>query len=963
MNGEEMLLVCGVFGVYWSEESRLMCEQVGLGDLVRVADGGWGSESFSARPQLLESVLVARLGVPNTRIFEYLAGVSARASSELASAFNQRQELQRVAQEAVELAQNYLGLALGTPELFEGADFRLSHDLFARAPLPPHPLAMRARLFVNLLTRFPSPEIQQTLLESFEDTNALTIAILQAFRAELSFHTVFSSEASDLLGALAQALCLPPIKRAVLVEAKRSFTLGSEYESSHVLGFLFALGPVPKSADPLSEQFRQAVYLKFKASRTRNVYRKLCENLSEVYRKYKHGLLGVLRTLMRNDLEDIACSEIVSEFLRAAIDSNSGRASLGYMYSAEAQRKSCSHPFAILLHDVLLELALPVATKPELLEKVELKSSAHLKELLPLSKPTFFGIDQTAEGLASPLSGAARFFFFALSGVGRFFVSALKHAEMVYRNIEKLKAEKKKLPRGSPQRLFLSQHCKRLKTEFTCFRLAVEDSERIQRYTVIYNALFQKILNSSVWIPEEFLIDYSELHGFFSNIIEKYVLHFPRDQFGLYIAVVQKLLSPEYAGASLHVKSKLTELLFVFNMTEKGRVISELRDTLDAPGLTRFLESVVGFFGSVDSGEANEMAQAKFKFRFFVTKFLVKALEQDDYRNAFIELKGSPQLQNFLGHLITDLNYFLETVFGNMEKLARPQPIAPPQDTLESSVNPESPDQIQGMTKSYLKFGRNYLKLFTKVSELTPSVCVSEAWVRRVATILNFYAFKLCTKNYASIKFVGVNELGFKPLDFIKELVLIYARLGYDQRFKEEIINDERSYSKEILIDIGSTAFKRELVSSDLLEKFEKLIEDLDTIKLERDSWNLIVENPPDEFVCQITAEIMTDPVQLPQSKSIVDKKAILEHLTLNGNYDPFNRTKLSITELIPLNDLRAKINAWIEQRKKEVVANKIKPEVSLRTQTLDDTLYGNSEKSEKKPEDDDELNMFKKLT
>jgi len=39
----------------------------------------------------------------------------------------------------------------------------------------------------------------------------------------------------------------------------------------------------------------------------------------------------------------------------------------------------------------------------------------------------------------------------------------------------------------------------------------------------------------------------------------------------------------------------------------------------------------------------------------------------------------------------------------------------------------------------------------------------------------------------------------------------------------------------------------------------------------------------------------MERPVKLPSSDLIVDYKAITQHLTLNGEYDPYTREKLTI--------------------------------------------------------------------
>ena len=61
----------------------------------------------------------------------------------------------------------------------------------------------------------------------------------------------------------------------------------------------------------------------------------------------------------------------------------------------------------------------------------------------------------------------------------------------------------------------------------------------------------------------------------------------------------------------------------------------------------------------------------------------------------------------------------------------------------------------------------------------------------------------------------------------------------------------------------------------------------------------------------------MTDPVLLPVSKVIVDRKTIEQHLLSDQN-DPFNRTKLTKEMLVPCKDLKKKIDDYVKKKKNE---------------------------------------------
>ncbi len=191
--------------------------------------------------------------------------------------------------------------------------------------------------------------------------------------------------------------------------------------------------------------------------------------------------------------------------------------------------------------------------------------------------------------------------------------------------------------------------------------------------------------------------------------------------------------------------------------------------------------------------------------------------------------------------------------------------------------------QLKSIVKDYLKFGRNYLKILVRIVEISPNFLENKEWANKACRIINFYARKMSSKSYKTYKFPGIKELGLKPLEFIKQLVSLYYMISDSELLKKEIIGDDRSYSKEILLDIGSTAFKKKLVNQKVLEKFEKLIQQLDQLKEKKIIYDKIVANCPDEFNCGLLYVLMKNPVKLPSSGLIVDLSSIKHHIAING--------------------------------------------------------------------------------
>ena len=73
------------------------------------------------------------------------------------------------------------------------------------------------------------------------------------------------------------------------------------------------------------------------------------------------------------------------------------------------------------------------------------------------------------------------------------------------------------------------------------------------------------------------------------------------------------------------------------------------------------------------------------------------------------------------------------------------------------------------------------------------------------------------------------------------------------------------------------------------IENMESKLQDQDAILAEA----------PEEFVDEMTAELMNDPVMLPASGTILNRSTV-EKLLMSKPEDPYNRTPLSIDQVIP---------------------------------------------------------------
>ena len=86
--------------------------------------------------------------------------------------------------------------------------------------------------------------------------------------------------------------------------------------------------------------------------------------------------------------------------------------------------------------------------------------------------------------------------------------------------------------------------------------------------------------------------------------------------------------------------------------------------------------------------------------------------------------------------------------------------------------------------------------------------------------------------------------------------------------------------------------------------------------RLSKDSKALmdVLGEIPDNFLDPISFDLIKDPVKLPSSGQILDRKTIKQHL-LNDEHDPFNRAPLKYIDLIEVPEFKKEIEDWVKER------------------------------------------------
>ncbi|PHJ21474.1 u-box domain-containing protein [Cystoisospora suis] len=164
----------------------------------------------------------------------------------------------------------------------------------------------------------------------------------------------------------------------------------------------------------------------------------------------------------------------------------------------------------------------------------------------------------------------------------------------------------------------------------------------------------------------------------------------------------------------------------------------------------------------------------------------------------------------------------------------------------------------------------------------------------------------------------NMEKYNFKPKNWLMKVLESYVYLLQADPedgalLVGEILKDGRYFQKDTVNKAYRIAKREGLMNAKLLEKFQELVKMLAEGKDEE--VEIDYDDFPAEYLDPIMADVMTDPVRLPTSNNVMDRKHIERHL-MSEPSDPFNRMPLTKEELIPLPELRAEIAAFIASKK-----------------------------------------------
>lgn len=211
------------------------------------------------------------------------------------------------------------------------------------------------------------------------------------------------------------------------------------------------------------------------------------------------------------------------------------------------------------------------------------------------------------------------------------------------------------------------------------------------------------------------------------------------------------------------------------------------------------------------------------------------------------------------------------------------------------------------------------LKLFTET--LSDSFTKKEVVVR-LAHMLDYNLALLVGPNKSKLKVENMAQYGWDPKAMLADIADVYLNLQEKKTFIDAVATDERSYRAEYWATAENILKRFALKSPEQLTEWNTLADTIRKTKDDIDAEDADLGEIPDEYTDPLMATLMEDPVILPRSRQTVDRTTV-RGMLLSDPIDPFNRTPLTIEEVIPNDALREEIQAWKAARLAEVRAQR----------------------------------------
>ncbi|KAJ1770468.1 Ubiquitin conjugation factor E4 [Coemansia sp. RSA 1813] len=320
-------------------------------------------------------------------------------------------------------------------------------------------------------------------------------------------------------------------------------------------------------------------------------------------------------------------------------------------------------------------------------------------------------------------------------------------------------------------------------------------------------------------------------------------------------------------------------------------------------------------------------------------------------------------IEEFVARLMTDTTYLLDESLSQLATIrdtekrqaelasgARQNAQAPQQQAGagDGDGGGDGPDETRDLAqrlqeaeriaRSYVSLAHETVHMLAFLTRIVPKPFQAPEVVTRLAAMLNYNLQQLAGPKCSNLRVKNMSErFSFNPRVLLSELISVYVHLGLPSdasaqgdpqpkdkaaenditaidRFVTAVVEDDRSYTAKLFEEAYGILERRSLKSTESLNRLRLFAQKCKTAKVDTRVTEYLEGLAPDEYLDPLLASLMTDPVRLPTSDTVMDRSVIKGQL-LSDPRDPFNRAPLSADMLEPLPELKKEIQAWREAK------------------------------------------------
>ncbi|XP_067945570.1 ubiquitin conjugation factor E4 B-like [Watersipora subatra] len=390
--------------------------------------------------------------------------------------------------------------------------------------------------------------------------------------------------------------------------------------------------------------------------------------------------------------------------------------------------------------------------------------------------------------------------------------------------------------------------------------------------------------------------------------------------------LVVLVCSPSYIK-NPYLTAKLVEIIFTADSNISGNTCKDFSQQIyeHTVALDHLMPSLMRFYVDIESTGSHTEFFDKFGIRYqisiiFKSLWCIKAHKAQFIRTASTE---KDDFTRFVNMLTNDTTFLLDESLDSLKAIHELQDLMN-SPTKWNQLNRETQQakerrlsQEEKQCRSYLTLGSETVEMFRYLTEYIKLPFLTQELADRLAAMLNFNVKQLCGPKCKNLVVRNAEKYSWEPKKLLDDLTAIYSNLDCEI-FAAALANDERSYSDSLFTDAVSKMTRANIKSTLEIEKFTNLGKKVNKILADKQQNDMDWSDAPERFKDPLMDTLMLDPVLLPTSNIVMDRKHILRQL-LNKSEDPFNRKELKVEDLVEDKELKKEIEDWVRSRAKRL--------------------------------------------